>query len=87
MHRTSERITAERRSGIYKWSRLRITSRYPQPNATLRCGVVAQWVGQSSSSSSVFSIFGVADRVFNLHVLRSCASSIFTLFSFMPFLM
>ena len=38
-----------------------------------------------TSSSSAFCLFGVsgsAHRVFNLHVLRSCASSIFTCFFF-----
>ena len=33
-----------------------------------------------------FPYLGSAHRVFNLHVLRSCASSIFTCFSFMPIL-
>ena len=40
-----------------------------------------------SSSSSAFSLFGIgAHWVFNLHVLRSCASSLSIAFSFVSFL-
>ena len=34
----------------------------------------------------IFPILGLALRAFSLHILRSCASSIFTCFSFMYFL-
>ena len=42
-------------------------------------------VAPSGETSPYFIYLGSAHRVFNLHVLRSCASSIFTYFSFMSF--
>ena len=42
--------------------------------------------GHNTSSFSPFPYLWSAHQVFNLHVLRSCASSIFTPFSFMSFL-
>ena len=53
-----------------------------QCNAAHECIPTFLYSSHSSSSSAAFSIFGVAHRIFNPHVLRYCASSIFICFSF-----
>ena len=91
-HRRRQRRNRKRKPPkLHRSLKWRHLSQVRQGRVALCCGVSVKTVTCVPHSLSSFLLrpvpyLGSAHQVFNLHILRSCASSIVTPFSFMSFL-